>query len=1034
LNRRLPGYFLALFLPSAALITGAGVLIHRAQTTTQREVLQLRESTDTQHGAAELRDLVVRYAQDVQFIQRLPTVSAVLEDPSPEALARLEGMFVAALGGRREIHRVRWIDETGHERMRVSRSGETAAVTPARRLGDVSDRYYVAALRQLEAGQIYISPMDLSDHGPDEPADRLVVHVGTPLFDAAGRRRGMLLVSYDAKSMVAQIGDATQGVLGSAILLDGRGRWLYATGSRLGHAAMPRPGHAFATDRPEAWQRIAAASAGQFRDAAGIWTFDTVRPRAAVAAAFGPGGGHTTRLVQKGGEYEWKVVSLVPAGELGALMRPARDVVAATTLVLLLLSAGASALVARGWIRREQARLEQAERDARESAAALRLVLQSNPNPMMVIDRTGRIFEANPQAERVFGYGRDQLRRLGVEDLVPRAVRDRHAQHRRRYAEAAHARPMGQGLELAACRHDGSEFPVEISLAPLTLGGVAYVIATVVDISARKRSEAQVRDLNATLERRVTERTEELQRAESNLRLILESSAEGLFGVDPARRITFANTAASRMLGCAASTLVGRSAVELSEDVGPGRGLAWQLERTLGEGSSATVDDESYRCVDGQSLPVTYSTHPMVRGGRIVGAVVSFMDATERRALDRARESALHEAERLAQARSDFLANMSHEIRTPLNGILGLAQVAHREPSTEPATHETFGRILEAGRTLLGVVDNVLDFSRIEAGKVQVEAVALDVRRLVDEVLTSIVPVAEAKGVELRTEVSRAVPQRCVGDPMRIKQVLLNLLSNAVKFTGYGRVSLRVDRLDERLRFVVRDTGVGIDATQLSRIFSAFEQADTSTTRRFGGTGLGLSICKRIVDLLGGEISVQSELRVGSEFTVLLPCVEANPDAPVDGEAAGTSASGTRRVARLAGLRILFAEDNEVNQLVVQAMLRKEGPELVTVGDGRVAVERVLADGPGTYDLVLMDIQMPGMDGYEATRRIHAIDPDLPVVGQTAHVLHEAIEQCCAAGMVAHVPKPIDRHALIETIMRHARTPVTAPAAAEPAA
>jgi CheY-like chemotaxis protein/anti-sigma regulatory factor (Ser/Thr protein kinase) len=274
-------------------------------------------------------------------------------------------------------------------------------------------------------------------------------------------------------------------------------------------------------------------------------------------------------------------------------------------------------------------------------------------------------------------------------------------------------------------------------------------------------------------------------------------------------------------------------------------------------------------------------------------------------------------------------------------------------------------------------------------------------------------------------EVAPAVPQRCETDPMRVKQVLLNLLANGVKFTERGEVALRVSRVDDQLQLEVRDTGIGIPDDQASRIFSAFEQADTSTTRRFGGTGLGLSICRRIADLMGGDMKVRSRVGVGSEFTVTLPCIVADDAASHEDDE--RHASATRRVERLAGLRLLLVEDNEVNQFVARTMLSREGPTVVTASDGRQAVECIRREGPGSFDLVLMDIQMPEMDGYEATRLVHEIDPGLPVIGQTAHVLQEAIDQCRAAGMVGHLPKPLDRHDLLEAIMRHARGTLRAP-------
>jgi PAS domain S-box-containing protein len=1017
-KRRLPGYLLALFVPSAALVAGAAVVVHRAQVAKQFDVIELRELLDTQRGARELRVFIADHARDVHFMRTLPSMRVAVEDDSPGSREALERMFVAAIEAKTDIDRIRWIDETGLERVRVSAGPGGTAITPPSKLQAKSERYFVREIATLGPSQIYVSPMDLSvDHGEVERPFKPVVRIGTPVFDDQGRRRGMLVVNHLTDAIMASFDANTRGLFGHTMLLNGLGQWLHVQrGTDQWGFMFGRP-ETFATEQPAVWQAVAANPSGQFRDDAGIWTYDTVEPLAVAAAATG---GSDIAPPAIPAVRNWKVVSHVPNAEIAQILLPLRVSVAGVTTVLLVFGFVASLAVARTWVRRDEAMLARAEQEARQSEAGLRLVLRSNPNAMIVTDSSGAVFEANPQAERVFGYTREEMRSLKVEDFMPQAVRAAHARYRDGYAERAQARPMGQGLDLRARRKDGTEFPVEISLAPLTLAGVSYVVATMVDISARKQAETQVRELNATLERRVEQRTEELQRAESNLRLILESSANGLFGVDLAGRITFANPAACRMLGRTPTELIGRDAGTLGATAEPGRGLQVHLARTLRDGCGLSVDDEAYHRASGDEIPVHYSTHPMVRNGTIIGAVVSFIDATERRTLDRAREAALSEAERLAQARSEFLANMSHEIRTPLNGVLGLAQVAWRDEASDGSTRETFGRILESGRTLLGVVDNVLDFSRIEAGKVQVEQITTAIGATLDEVLASILPVAQVKGVAVRVERTARAPERCVTDPMRVKQVLLNLLSNAVKFTERGEVVLVVDRIDEQLRFAVRDTGIGMNADQLARIFSAFEQADTSTTRRFGGTGLGLAICKRITELMGGQVTATSTAGVGSEFVVLLPYVAPAQDA-VDPTPSRDTTFGTGRVARLAGLRILLAEDNEVNQMVVLAMLRKEQPQVTTVTDGLQAVEQVRARGPGAFDLVLMDIQMPVMDGYEATRLIHGIDPDLPVVGQTAHVLHEAIEHCRAAGMVAHLPKPIDRRELIATIMRHAR-------------
>ncbi len=371
-------------------------------------------------------------------------------------------------------------------------------------------------------------------------------------------------------------------------------------------------------------------------------------------------------------------------------------------------------------------------------------------------------------------------------------------------------------------------------------------------------------------------------------------------------------------------------------------------------------------------------------------------------------------AENLARARSEFLANMSHEIRTPMNGVLGFARIGQRDHRDPDKARNAFEKILASGQHLLGVVNEILDFSKIDAGKLHIEATEMDVGDVLDGALQLVADRARTKGLDLRLHKAADLPARCISDPLRVGQILLNLLTNAVKFTESGSVVLAASREAGRLVFRVTDTGVGMSAEQLGYVFNPFQQADGSTTRRFGGTGLGLAICKRLLELMQGEIRVDSTPGVGSRFEVRLPCVEPAPRLAPPVQATWPTAWPDKP---LAGISILLAEDNEINQMVLEGNLTHDGARLVIVGDGAAAVERVATDGPQAYDIALMDIQMPVMDGYEAARRILRLAPDLAIIGQTAHAFDEDREKCLAAGMVGHIAKPIDPQALVRLVL-----------------
>ena len=383
-------------------------------------------------------------------------------------------------------------------------------------------------------------------------------------------------------------------------------------------------------------------------------------------------------------------------------------------------------------------------------------------------------------------------------------------------------------------------------------------------------------------------------------------------------------------------------------------------------------------------------------------------------------ELARADALRLAMAKSEFLAKMSHEIRTPLHGVLGMTHIALRATDEASKAHDALVKIRHSGKLLLGIINDILDFSKMEAGMLKIEDVPVDLRVILDESVEMLQERAIGKGLDFHLALADNLPAECRSDALRLRQILLNLLSNAVKFTSSGSVSLEADLDDDHLRFRITDTGIGISPEQLTSIFNPFEQGDNSTTRRFGGSGLGLAITDHLVRLMGGTISVDSTPDIGSCFTVRLPYRAVLVATEANAKAAQVNADAPRL---LAGLRILVAEDVDINRFIMSEILAEVGAEASFAEDGQQAVDAVRKNGAQAYDVVLMDIQMPVMNGLDATRAICQLAPDLPIIGQTAHALAEERAASLAAGMVDHITKPIDPDTLFAMILKHVRRP-----------
>ncbi|WP_051183090.1 MASE3 domain-containing protein [Desulfocurvibacter africanus] len=436
----------------------------------------------------------------------------------------------------------------------------------------------------------------------------------------------------------------------------------------------------------------------------------------------------------------------------------------------------------------------------------------------------------------------------------------------------------------------------------------------------------------------------------------------------------------------------------------------WKIIHRQGlAGEVLRSDEDSFQRANGSLQWLRWEVRPWHTAAGEIGGIIMFTeDISERKRAEAELHQAKREAEAANRAKSEFLASMSHEIRTPMNGVIGMAELALMV-SKEPRTREYLGLIKKSGAQLLEIIGDILDLSKIEAGKVELEESPFDLREDLELVLSTLRVSARDKGLRFVHAIDPDVPARLVGDSVRLRQVLTNLIGNAIKYTPRGMISLSVRLTDEaacrpggvRLLFRIRDMGIGIPEDKLRSVFDSFTRAVGHDQAKYGGTGLGLTISKRLVELMGGRIWVESEQGEGSTFFFT-----AEFGVPVEQAVPVEKPEPTS--ARVQALKILVAEDNEINRLLAVDLLKAKGHEVKVVEDGQQALDALKAE---SFDLVLMDAQMPVMDGTEATRRIRAGeagDPTIPIVALTAYALKGDREKLLASGMDDYLSKPID--------------------------
>ena len=638
--------------------------------------------------------------------------------------------------------------------------------------------------------------------------------------------------------------------------------------------------------------------------------------------------------------------------------------------------------------------LAETERNAAEledREAHLRAVMDSVHDGILIVDDHGYIDSLNAPAAAMFAYHREEVRGLHVRTLLPGIDGNGNTPVGIRFPDGWSTEDQASRGEIGGMRSDGQGLPVELSVGDVDFRGQHHFVAICRDLTAHKQREAT------------------LERISNQMSDVLVRTTDGYLSLDKHARITYINPHACEYLQVEATEVTGTSIWERFPELSD---VFYKPLWHAFKDRSDQADKGYYSPLDKWLEMHCYPTDE--------GISLYFRDITEHMLAEKTMLAKL-QAESANEAKSAFIANMSHEIRTPLTGIIGFSEsILYQNNQTMDERLDAVRTIIRSSKHLLTIINDLLDLSKIEAGQMAVEHIPTDIVALVQEVEQLSRRQAEAQGLELETHFHWPLPAQLDTDPLRLKQILLNLCSNSVKFTAQGsvRIDVRYDRQRQLLSVHVTDTGIGMDEQTVERIFQQFSQADVSTSRRFGGTGLGLPISKQLAQLLGGDLVAESVPNQGSHFHVQIPCestqalqwIEEIP-APqlMDSELPETDGATLRG-------RILLAEDNPDNQRLISLLLDNLHCRCDIAHNGQEAVQQALAQ---PYELILMDMQMPVMDGLEATQKLRQTGYKGTIIALTANTMMEDRERYLQAGCDDFLPKPVDRRQFYITLRHH---------------
>jgi PAS domain S-box-containing protein len=850
MDRRLSAGFLKIFLPLLLLVGGgAAALIYaqHQQAAAQRDVAEV---ASLQRAVNNVEMRFGRTLRDIAFLSRHAAMQAQLNLPKPDSLSQIAHNFLAFSSSQGVYDQIRWIDETGFERVRVEYNDGKPRLVPEGELQDKSKRYYFVETMQLSAEQIFVSPLDLNvETEVVEQPFKPMIRIGMPLFDHAGKRRGMILLNYFGKDLIDGFIMALAGSGRDAMLLNQDGYWLHASRAADEWGFMFGRAETFATRYPAQWMAINSSDNGQVDTDRDLWSWATVYPFKSAAITV------ENAVIKVANPYHWKIVSRLPSRALLASEAVAMRSVVLYCLILLIPGALGSFAIARTRAAHEDAMALAARARMDESESRFELLLSSSTNGLLVIAEDGTVVRANAQAETVFGYPMGTMHGMSVDALVPAHIHAAHAQLRERYMMQPTARRLGRGRELSARRRDRSEFPVEISLAPLQMQGKTYVLTTVIDISERKQAEAHARSQQLLLDRMShLARVGGWRFDVATRKGSWSDEVARIHDVDPDDKVTVD-------FGLEFFPPESRSRVEAAITAAIREAVPYDLEL-------------EFISAKGVRKWVRTQGIPSVVAGRVVSVEGAIQDITDRKRAELEIQALNADLEQRVRLRTEELAAankeleafayaVSHDLRAPLRAMMGFSQALVEDCSDQldDVGRDYVDEIISASRSMGSLIDGLLTLSRSTQGLMQRDPV--DLSTMARSIATDLALSEPERQVVWQIEDGMMAK----GDTRMIQIALQNLLANAWKYTA------RVDQPTIRFysehgaagtRFIVADSGAGFDMGHADRLFKPFQRLHRQD--EFAGIGIGLATVQRVVSRHGGSIEAEAAPGQGAIF------------------------------------------------------------------------------------------------------------------------------------------------------------------------